>query len=1104
MRYFLLALASIALLLPGLVQGQSLPPNGDFEAASLEKWKTEGNVSLSADGAFEGKQSLLLQRAGDNLVDTSATSDPFPATPGGYEVSCAIRTDLYAQDMSFNGAVAVEFLDASGTVLQPVGIVVAQGKTAWKPARKKVIAPAYTATARVKVQFNKTHGRIWLDAVTFKPSADAVEAPLRVVFRTKYMGNMLYPEDRPMVWINVQSPTRIAEAGRGVTWDVRDYWNAPVCPPRTANLVEKGQTSDGKTWEYEATFDAADLPLRVGPYYELHASIRPTDAPAAEHVTTFAILPESSAFNNDPRQLPFGTHSWDDRQFSYFVLSSRLGLRNAAVFWSWPHAAPHTPDYKPGTWDYDGRIGWPKKYGLRPFTQLYPAMDREHNDMRHTDESLREGMRQTIEMHAKDGMWAHQIGNEPPFWDAKQVERDVEVYKILYETIKKTDPNQVVIGSAIGANEEFFKRGFQNYCDVYNIHAYSDLGELRRGMREYQKMFAKYGGKKPIWSTEIGSMSQGLTRHEIAMDIVRKASCFFADGGEFFCWFAITYPDPKGTRRGSYGDSMDLFAGYLEQYNPRLDAVGYFHYVDQMGVKRFVQEVTYPNGATGILFRDAQNNCLQVLWNLSGPAEDVTVSLADVFDVRATHIDGKGARLNADGKGVTVRISQEPVMLAYRQQAVAPLADAFAAPAMSIDDKTLKLFQGGSSELSIRVAKDQPGQVELEGPAMWTITPIADTVETDGSRIVKYRIDVPPQSPARAARLFARLADLKGQTRGELLLSPEVQSRITVDVLPIASTEPDKAAVELVVVNNGDEPQDVTWSVELVGEAAMGSGEFNLGNLQPADAYFNDVNEGKLHVAPKQESRVRLALSDVERQTVYRVRGQVIDIGGKAVVNERNMSGFVGVPKATITPDGSLDEPAWAKAPVLKIDEARQWFDYKKKPADWKGPSDLSADLRFLWDDKNLYVGVKTIDDIFNGPKSDGGIWSMDSLQILFDPYRDKPEKLGRYEYSFGVGTKGPQAWCALSADGRAPTGEAKEIVVTGTHSSDSPGGMVYEIAIPWTRIVPFAPSVGRDLGANLIVNEDDGQGRSTFLGWFSGVHNKTVSGVGDLILLGE
>ena len=66
-----------------------------------------------------------------------------------------------------------------------------------------------------------------------------------------------------------------------------------------------------------------------------------------------------------------------------------------------------------------------------------------------------------------------------------------------------------------------------------------------------RSLFAKYGGRKPIWSTEIGSNSQGLPRDVIARDLVRKATCFFADGGEFFCWFAVGgMPDPDGTRVG--------------------------------------------------------------------------------------------------------------------------------------------------------------------------------------------------------------------------------------------------------------------------------------------------------------------------------------------------------------------------------------------------------------------------------------------------------------------------------------------------------------------------------------------------------------------------
>jgi hypothetical protein len=60
---------------------------------------------------------------------------------------------------------------------------------------------------------------------------------------------------------------------------------------------------------------------------------------------------------------------------------------------------------------------------------------------------------------------------------------------------------------------------------------------------------------------------------------------------------------------------------------------------------------------------------------------------------------------------------------------------------------------------------------------------------------------------------------------------------------------------------------------------------------------------------------------------------------------------------------------------------------------------------------------------------------------------------------------------------------------------------MVYELAIPWKRLAPFAPGIGQDLGLSVILNEDDGAGRVGFMGWFSGAHDKQLDMVGDLIL---
>jgi hypothetical protein len=88
-----------------------------------------------------------------------------------------------------------------------------------------------------------------------------------------------------------------------------------------------------------------------------------------------------------------------------------------------------------------------------------------------------------------------------------------------------------------------------------------------------------------------------------------------------------------------------------------------------------------------------------------------------------------------------------------------------------------------------------------------------------------------------------------------------------------------------------------------------------------------------------------------------------------------------------------------------------------------------------------------------------------------------------------------------MSADVRSPEGELPEVVIAAKRAGKKNGDITYEVAIPWTCLAPFTPAVGRDLGLAMILNEDDGETRSGFLAWFSGVHLKEMEHVGDLLL---
>jgi len=62
-------------------------------------------------------------------------------------------------------------------------------------------------------------------------------------------------------------------------------------------------------------------------------------------------------------------------------------------------------------------------------------------------------------------------------------------------------------------------------------------------------------------------------------------------------------------------------------------------------------------------------------------------------------------------------------------------------------------------------------------------------------------------------------------------------------------------------------------------------------------------------------------------------------------------------------------------------------------------------------------------------------------------------------------------------------------------------GSITYEYAIPWSRLAPFRPSPGANLGVTIALNEDDGGGRNSYMTWFGSVQTKDVGQAGDLIL---
>src|SRR5215210_6649361 len=147
--------------------------------------------------------------------------------------------------------------------------------------------------------------------------------------------------------------------------------------------------------------------------------------------------------------------------------------------------------------------------------------------------------------------------------------------------------------------------------------------------------------------------------------------------------------------------------------------------------------------------------------------------------------------------------------------------------------------------------------------------------------------------------------------------------------------------------------------------------------------------------------------------------------------------------KDPIEIDGRLDEPPWSQAEVAT--------DFRQQEPNEGEPASEKTEVRLLFDDKNLYVGVHAFDSEPSRINSrelvrDASFSNDDKVEILLDTYHDR-----RNAYRFAVNPLGTQQDALITDEGRdlnlswdAPWVSAARIDQTG---------WIVEIAIPLTTL---------------------------------------------------
>jgi hypothetical protein len=1094
-RLLVLCLSVAFAASPLCAQEKAVIYEASFETESAVPKGWTGPVKVDEATGFKGNRSIVLEKNQETLrQEVKAVSPTFSLSAGMQQIRFATRTEMESMDNSYKGVLAIEFLDAAGKVIENKPLAEPYRKSSWKPAILEVQAPKGTVNARFVANIEKeTIGKFWIDELSIQPStALATDNRIqRLMISADRVGNLLYPEDARKMKIEVWASEELPADQLKVVAQVRDYWGQEQGKPVIVALRKTGE-KDGRV-EYTGEADLSSVPLEAGRYYELRARIDREGALAYSDFNSFAILPEAPANKYNPADVPFTARNWDNRFPDYIKLTNRLGIRVAGV-WGKMEADPAKVEAP--------QIELVRDLGMGYLTGS-PAHAVEQRNAPIDEAKIRDGVRNFFKKYGDIKPAYVNLGNEPHS-RGEDVKTDIEAYRIVYDEIKKIDPNIYVVGSSFGTMEEYFKYGAGEWLDAYDFHTYESPEHLRDIVQNlYPALFKKYGHQKPIWSTEIGLNSQGMARQSVAAALYKKFAYFFAGGGANVSWFGILWPDEPGEREESGPQAHNTFFCRYLKYAPKLDAIAYYHAVSGIGIKKFVENKIYGEDVSAFLFRDRDGKSMQLWFKEKGRA-DVFIPLPGVNAVEVVRIDGSVRTLQAGGKGITLSVDEDPIMLLF--DGSSPLPEKLGEAVVHVVNPPASFIRGEEARVEVALGGTPADRVTLTpGSTEWAVTK-TEGKDSQGRATAVFSFTIPEDSAASEADLTVSVKDAKGADIGQIYVRPKVAGSVTGTLLPVPATEDGVAAAKFVITNNSSRKQSLDWSMELKGQQVIVDGA--MGPVEAPQAYFPEVPSGKIEVDGGKAVEVVVPLEGVDLKAVYRAVARLRDSAGRVAVYERPLAGFYGVPRADSAPkiDGNLDDAAWSKVPVRRLDKASEFYSYERKdgrtPGSWTGPDDLSANMRFLWDDDYLYVAVEVEDDNAGILQEGEQIWYQDGLQFLIDPVRTSAQKVGKYDYALGKGNKGPQAWSYLSADAAAPTGEVKDMKIAIEQPKAGTGTRTYEVAIPWSRLAPFKPEAGANLGLTLLLNEDDGNNRDSYMMWFANASTKDVDTVGDLILL--
>ncbi|WP_179281020.1 sugar-binding protein [Paenibacillus sp. XY044] len=695
--------------------------------------------------------------------------------------------------------------------------------------------------------------------------------------------------------------------------------------------------------------------------------------------------------------------------------------------------------------------------------------------------------------HLKGKVGYFEIWNEwnGSFGDGLGVAEYYALQKEAYKAIKEANPQATVLAGAVAASdygwlEQLLKAGGGDYMDVISFHPYTAAGpegaKFAETMLRVKESFKKLGFEKPMWISEVGWSAGNYGELKQAAFATQVKTLLLAHPGvvDRIFWYDLL-------NDGMNAEDYESNFGLLSQRGPYSAKPAYVALAaneNLLSGAKFVKEYQLDDNLRLLKFhRDSDNKDILAAWTRS---KQQTIGLNTGSDkLQSVDLFGNPTDMMTVHNVLTVTSTEEPVYYVGNFSDHLSLTE----PLFQAENEEINVVAGDTVNVDITrsaAGSEIAGSYHVDLPAGWTLVNGGKFNKGVDADVLTIAVPVNWQRDAESIGIEAQ--DGKGKKIAQFKINVKKIKPIdvTVTMKPVDANHLNDWKLSIGIQNHYSnrslpagtlrllQPENWASKTEPVSYPAINPGETQVIDLPVPENAIKDGISVKISVQPDAGDAFEI------NQVINDLRTAVRD-------------------QSPMTIDGNMTDEEWGNAPVGVIDTAAQVDGI----TDWRGPSDLSAEFRTKWDADYLYLAFRVTDDVHHQPYTDGSTWQADGIQIGIDPCRiNGAGSCGYNELGFALNNDGSvqnYRWIAVPGKFTGVLTETKNAIQRVGDKT------VYEMAIPWSEILPdgMTPHEGLDLGFSFLVNDNDGQSRRGWIHYANGIGDaKDPSEFGDLTLV--